>query len=84
MRLTIIVSDGAVYQDGVVYADLVWEGTPENVHALQWKDGAGWVEYNDGTANKDITELPHWALKAMSAWTLDELKAAQLPVLEDK
>jgi hypothetical protein len=70
MKLTIIPSDGAVYENGVSYLDLTWQGTPLNVHALQWFDIAGWIEFNDGTPNEDITVLPQWANNAMDAWTV--------------
>ncbi len=69
MKLTIIPSDGAVYEDGVCYLNLIWEGTPPNVHALQWKDIAGHIEYDD-KANEDIIVLPEWANNAMAAWTV--------------
>jgi hypothetical protein len=69
MRLTIIPIDGAVYENGLCYSNLVWDGTPANVHALQYFDNnTGWIEYNDGTANEDITVLPQWADNAMAAW----------------
>lgn len=69
MRLTIIPSDGAVYENGVVYSNLTWEGTPINVHALQWFDtDTGWIEFNDGKPNEDIDVLPDWALNAEAAW----------------
>jgi hypothetical protein len=70
MKLTIILSDGAVYEDGLCYSSLVWEGTPIDVHALQWQDVAGWIEYNDSKPNEDITVLPSWADNAMAAWTV--------------
>lgn len=70
MKLTIIPSDGAVYENGVCYIDLIWEGTPADVHALQWQDVAGWIEYKDGKPNEDITVLPTWANNAMAAWTV--------------
>ena len=70
MLLTIIPSDGAVYEDGLCYAPLTWDGTPSNVHALQWQTSSGWVEFNDGTPNEDITVLPQWADNAMAAWTV--------------
>jgi hypothetical protein len=70
MKLTIIPSDGAVYENGVSYLDLTWQGTPANVHALQWLDVSGWIEFNDGTPNEDITVLPQWANNAMEAWTV--------------
>ena len=69
MKLTIIPSDGAVYEDEISYLGLVWEGTPSNVHALQWQDIAGWIEYVD-QPNEDITVLPEWADNAMAAWTI--------------
>ena len=68
MRLSIIPADGAVVKDGKGYSRLVWEGTPVDIHALQWFDHKGWVEYNDGKINKDITSLPQWALNAAAAW----------------
>lgn len=99
MKLTIIPSDGFVAENGVGYDRLSWEGTPSNVHALQWDsstpinrviksvteelvDGAlipvakdsistyyGWIEFNDGTPNQDISTLPSWVVNAELAWT---------------
>ena len=69
MKLTIIPIDGAVYEDEISYLGLVWEGTPSNVHALQWQDIAGWIEYVD-QPNEDIIVLPEWADNAMAAWTV--------------
>ena len=70
MKLTIIPIDGLVYENGLCYSDLVWSGTPVDVHALQWQDVQGWIEYNDGKPNEDITVLPNWAINAMDAWTV--------------
>lgn len=71
MKLTIIPVDGAVYENGLCYTDLVWEGTPADVHALQWQDTEGWIEYNDVTIpNEEITVLPKWTNNAMAAWTV--------------
>lgn len=78
MRLTIIPSDGAVYEDEISYLGLVWEGTPVNVHALQWDDVAGWIEYDD-QPNEDITVLPEWADNAMVAWTAANTPAPPSP-----
>ena len=69
MKLTIIPSDRAVYEDELCYSNLIWEGTPVNVHALQWQDVAGWIEYVD-QPNENITVLPEWADNAMAAWTV--------------
>lgn len=69
MKLTIIPSDGAVYENGLCYSGLTWSGTPSNVHALQWKTDSGWIEFNDGSPNETITVLPAWATNAQEAWT---------------
>lgn len=71
MKLTIIPSDGAVYENGICYSDLTWQGTPADVHALQFDTDLsyGWIEYVDGVKpNEDIFELPQWALNAEAAW----------------
>lgn len=68
MKLTIIPIDGAVYKDNQSFLSLSWSGTPSNVHALQWQDTSGWIEFNDGTPNQDISELPDWANNAVTAW----------------
>ena len=68
MKLTIIPIDGAVYENEVVFSNLTWEGTPINVHALQWLDVEGWIEFVDGAPNESITVLPDWANNAMAAW----------------
>lgn len=79
MKLTIIVEDNAVYVDGVMKAyaplplDLSQCGIPDNVHALQWNQTAGWIEFKDnldGTkpANKLITVLPDWANACVTVW----------------
>ena len=68
MRLTIIPSDQAVYKDGVTYAPLNMASVPANVHALQWFDVSGWIEFKDYSPNQDITELPSWADTCVQEW----------------
>ncbi len=68
MKISIIPSDGTVCENGVCYTSLMWEGTPVNVHALQWQDDSGWIEYNDGQPNEAITVLPAWVVNAELAW----------------
>ena len=63
-RLTVIPSDGAVYIDQDVWLNLDLSFCPPNVHALQWSDGAGRIEYSDA-GNEQITVLPKWAIQAM-------------------
>ena len=59
MRLTIIPGDKYIAIDNnglfVLQQDLNW--IPSNVHALQWYDTWGEVEYNDETPNERIENL---------------------------
>lgn len=69
MRLSIIIPDGTVCKDELCHTKLTWEGTPVDVHALQWFDTAGWIEFVGHVApNQNITELPNWANNALAAW----------------
>lgn len=72
MRLTIIPADGSVGEDGKFYNGLNLDSCviPGDVHALQWQDTAGWIEYNSPLVeNQPITELPAWANCCMTKWT---------------
>jgi hypothetical protein len=68
MKLSIVPSDDCVCENDVCQLHLSWDGTPPDIHALQWQDVSGWIEYNDGKPNEDITVLPDWAYNAMAAW----------------
>lgn len=81
-RITIIPSDNFIAVDGVsrpALLDLSGCGIPADVHALQWYDARGWVEFRDDkdpftpkAPNQDITELPTWAnacVAVHNAWT---------------
>jgi hypothetical protein len=71
MKLTVIPVDGTVNEDGKAYIGLNLSSCniPANVHALQWQDTAGWIEFKDPTPNQPITELPAWANCCMNKWT---------------
>jgi len=72
MRLTIIPSDSTIYVDSVVHSDLDLSFIPTDIHALQWYDSYGEIEFAsvfDGTkttkqANEIIQALPDWAQQA--------------------
>jgi hypothetical protein len=71
MKLSIIPSDGTVSKDNTVYTelDLTSANIPSDVHALQWKETQGHIEYVDNIqAPEDITELPIWANSCVSLW----------------
>lgn len=71
MKLTIIPADGSVGENGKFYnnLDLSSCNIPEDVHALQWQDTAGWIEFKDPVPNQPITELPAWANCCVTKWT---------------
>jgi hypothetical protein len=69
MKLTIIKDDGSVYKDDKVYYKLPLTTAPSDVHALQWNDSVGHIEFVDNVKiNEAITELPSWANDALTAW----------------
>jgi hypothetical protein len=71
MRLTIIPVDGSVGKDGKFYLnlDLSSCNIPSDVHALQWYDTYGDIEYTSAAVqNQDITELPDWANCCLAKW----------------
>jgi len=73
MKITIIREDGAIYQDGVPCSGLDLSFIPSDVHALQWNNDKGWIEYSeDSDGNKPnnykIDILPEWANTAISSW----------------
>lgn len=71
MKLTIIPADGTVSENDISYIGLNLSSCaiPANVHALQWQDTAGWIEFNEPIPNEEITELPTWATCCMTKWT---------------
>jgi hypothetical protein len=84
MKLTIIKDDGAVYKDSVSYADLSLPTIPSDVHALQWNNDKGHIEFVDNVkANETITELPSWANGALIVWqTAYEAEQAEVARLK--
>lgn len=81
MRLTIIPVDGAVHKDGYSYSRLQQIGAPSNIHALQWVETEGHLEFNDGTPNEAITELPDWVETALEKWEEANTLANTVPEL---
>lgn len=59
MKVTIIPEDKFISVGGTGYIGINtdWSYIPSGVHAVQWKDTSGEVEYNDGSPNVGITSL---------------------------
>ena len=78
MKLTIIPDDSYVSVDGnnTHYPlDLSSCNIPQDVHALQWFDTKGWIEFDDPIdpfaqkpANEMIDILPSWADACVAIW----------------
>jgi hypothetical protein len=79
MKLTIIPIDNIVIIDGDNSHHPLSLGEcdiPINVHALQWYDTYGFVEYKNNNhlaekqPNENISVLPTWAVKCAEVWGL--------------
>ena len=58
-HITVIPDDDMIIVDG---APLVFEfPAPINLHALQWHEGGGHLEFKDGTPNKPLSEADYAA-----------------------
>lgn len=71
MRLTIVIPDKSVGKDGLFYLDLDFSqcGVPEGIHALQWADNIGFIEFEGHRQPEEqITTLPTWATSCLAVW----------------
>lgn len=82
MLLTIIPIDGTVKKDNIGYIKLNLSSCeiPANIHALQWNEDAGWIEYESAEVqNEPITILPDWANNCLAVWTIANTPVPPLP-----
>jgi hypothetical protein len=82
MKLTIVPIDGSVGKDNIFYSGLDFSSCniPADVHALQWQDTAGWIEYKSALIpNESITELPAWTNCCIAKWTEANTPVSPLP-----
>jgi len=68
MKLTIISQDKTVYKNNKAFNKLNLSTVPSNIHALQWNETQGHIEFNDNKPNEIITELPSWANDCLAEW----------------
>lgn len=84
-RITIIIETGLVKEDGIGCDGVDVSSAPSGLHALQWYETKGELEYMnlpDGTKpqNEFITELPDWVntcITNMQATRIANEKAMQ-------
>ena len=81
MRLTIIPCDKSVYIDGVAYLDIdmTWisEIEGKQVHAVQWYDGEGEVEFVGNFENLKIKKLGVFE-QAIELWNAKKTESDKL------
>lgn len=57
MRVTIIPADDCIYVNDNVLYGFDFSAVDPNIHAIQYKDGSGHIEYVDGTPNLAINNI---------------------------
>lgn len=75
MRLTIIPSDALVSVDNYFFTDLDLSSCniPSNIHALQWYEVEGELEFVDNPdrskpQNQLVSEIPTWGSECVAVW----------------
>jgi hypothetical protein len=86
MKLSIVTDDKMVAKDGVGYYGLDISYVPNTIHALQWYETYGEIEYKSTKpykkpANEQITALPDWANTALTKW--DAAKIVEDAAIEE-
>jgi len=90
MKITIIVPDKSVYEDGLSYSNLDFSSCniPTNVRVLQFniEKNIGWLEFYPDDAgnmppNEAIEELPTWVNACMTLWDEAHQKSQEIPIL---
>lgn len=91
MRLTIIPADGMVVINNYFYnnLDLSNCSIPINIHALQWYEIEGELEFIDNVdrtkpLNETIDSLPTWATKCIDAWNLAKIAEEEVIRIEQE
>jgi hypothetical protein len=58
-------------------------GVASNIHAIQWSGSKGEIEYNDGTKNKEITDISSFDFEAKHATEKKVISDAENKVISD-
>ena len=65
-HVTVVPSDSVIIVDGIGYNFEF--NCDQNIHAIQWHDGSGHVEYKDGKPNKVIESYEKEVLPFVKFW----------------
>ena len=79
MRLTVVPSDKIIIKDGKEYKVTDLSYLDSNIHAIQWYDDKGEIEYVDGTSNLEITDITPYN-QCVTDWEAAKTKEAEANV----
>ena len=68
------------YIDSANFVGLV----DSNIHAIQWGGSKGEIEYNDGTSNKEITDISSFGLETKYATEKKAIEDAEAKAISDR
>lgn len=80
MRLTIVPDDKVVIVDGEGYFDVDVSSLDANIHAIQWYDTHGEIEFKDETNNEKIEDISFCG-PVVSAWGIAKKKNHQQTII---
>ena len=83
MRLTVVPSDKIIIKDGKEYKVTDLSYLDSNIHAIQWYDDKGEIEYVDGTSNLVITDITPYN-QCVTDWEAAKTKEAEANVYTDE
>ena len=83
MRLTVVPSDKIIIKDGKEYKVTDLSYLDSNIHAIQWYDDKGEIEYVDGTSNLAITDITPYN-QCVTDWEAAKTKEAEANVYTDE
>ena len=59
-------------------------GVDSKIHAIQWDGSKGEIEYNDGTSNKEITDISSFGLETKYATEKKAIEDAEAKAISDR
>ena len=59
-------------------------GVASNIHAIQWEGSKGTIEYNDGTPNKEITDISSYDFETKFATEKQAIADAEAKAETDR
>ena len=71
-RVIVVPSDGIIIVEGIGYSFKY--DCDQNIHAIQWHNGSGHIEYNDGTPNKTIESYEIEVLPFVNLWKSEDAR----------